>query len=99
MNVILIFLLSFLIVENQCLAPHPIYYTIDGSPRTIKVGNNGRAYYVHWDGKNLTISDKPPKPPTDLGKDWLGGWGCWASLGISAIFWSAIIYLVVKIWQ
>lgn len=87
--------------DNDALAPHPLYWTVDGSPSYVKVGNNGTAVYVVWNGKELIIMDKPPKPPKRT--TFLGSWGCWGMFLFGIIAWyliiKGVIFAVREIWR
>lgn len=43
----------------MALAPHPIYFSVDGSPAEEEVEVEGKHYLVKWDGKSLSIVEKP----------------------------------------
>lgn len=73
---------------SDALAPHPLYFTGDGKPVSIKIDINGQWYEVNWDGASLDLEyGKPPpydsQPPKngngdyrDNGDkfDWAGFW-------------------------
>jgi hypothetical protein len=62
-------LLLTLAHAEDALAPHPIYFSGDGSPSVVYIKIKGKVYCVKWDGKNLTLEEDGgggnKKPPTN----------------------------------
>lgn len=44
------------------LAPHPLYFTVDGKPTKTSVKIKDKEYEVEWDGEKLDIEEKPSYP-------------------------------------
>ena len=61
--VIVVFLISLFQSQpsypNQFLAPHPLYFTIDGRPSIIDVPLEDKTYQVVWSGSKLSLREKP----------------------------------------
>jgi hypothetical protein len=59
----LLLILCFLMIPYHnafALAPHPLYFTIDGRPSEITVNVDGKDYVVKWDGKALYLMNAGP---------------------------------------
>jgi len=71
----LVFIICFFLPINilglnrDTLAPHPLYFTIDGSPKKEYVEIAGQKYVVNWDGHSLTLEHINPL----FGYFWLFG--------------------------
>jgi hypothetical protein len=78
---------------GDCLAPHPIYFSVDGRPSTKKVEVDGKVYDVTWDGSKLDIKEEEQRPGVDfMGHGCLG---CLPTLLFSGLSWAAIIALIM----
>jgi len=97
-------LITFVLIFRSvsfCLAPHPLYFTVDGSPTKIEVNVDGEDYHVVWDGTALALhkeSDCPDKNDQNKGENEdpdnpeppkLFALGC--LIGCSLIFWGVFI--------
>ncbi len=55
--------------EENTLAPHPFYFTVDGSSKTETINMDGKTLILSWDQKILKLIDVnghdffPPRPP------------------------------------
>jgi len=76
-----------------CLAPHPIYFSVNGEPVREYVNVEGTEYAVDWDGKRLGIFpvnrmerffNLPPR------KDFHFDSGCLWAFGVAVIIWAWI---------
>jgi hypothetical protein len=92
----------------DCLAPHPLYFTIDGKPTTINVNVEKGQYDVKWDGQYLSIYQtnrghdgadhipawiqKPPEEPPVNPNTFLSGCGCYT------LFFGAAIWFWGSLW-
>ena len=63
----LLFTLGMVNILSICnaedmLAPHPLYFTVDGSPAKESIEVDGKEYEVSWDGEKVGIREKPGYP-------------------------------------
>ena len=42
--------------ENQTLAPHPVYFSVDGRPASTSFELHGKKYRVDWDGHKISMT-------------------------------------------
>jgi len=68
---------------SDTLAPHPMYFTVDGSPKTEVIYLRGKYHRIGWDGAKATLDCdiKPPwnyDPPNE-GPPW--DWNFWNNDG------------------
>lgn len=47
-------------LREDNLAPHPIYFTVDGSPAREIVKVDGKEFVADWDGQRLDIYEQEP---------------------------------------
>lgn len=95
------------LAENtNTLAPHPFYFTVDGSPSFKEIIVDGKIYLFGWDGKNPYLIKKVGgdvpywrfigKPPDKTYR--LGFIGCFLPLFIGGWFWASITLYLTNCW-
>ena len=47
--------------ENQTLAPHPVYFSVDGRPASTSFELHGKKYRVDWDGHKISMTEYTKK--------------------------------------
>lgn len=62
-----LFLVALAVTPAHGLAPHPIAFSVDGSPSAEFVEVEGKVYEVEWDGQALSMEEVPVIPPPKSG--------------------------------
>lgn len=95
--------------DNSYLAPHPVYFSVDGRPASTSFEIKGKKYRIDWDGHKLSMTEYSKKffvwhnhavvdDFSIKGFEYNPGcWGCLAVFSSTCFVWVLVFVLFKKI--
>lgn len=85
-----LFLFTTLVRAEDTLAPHPLYFTVDGKPTKEKVKVEDKTFIITWNGEIVDLLEEP-----DIGEHrGLHCLGCALVIVGGLSFWVGLAYLI-----
>lgn len=93
---------------EDTLAPHPVYFSVDGRPSSTAFEMKGKKYRVDWDGHNMRMTEYSkrffvwhdhPAPNFDATQFSFGCSGCLIILFSMIVSYGFLFFFIRKAWE